>query len=151
MEVRQGGLDQPQVLALLAIHAGGMLANSPADACHFLDVSALDRPEIVFLAAWEDEVLLGIGALKAMGDGHSEIKSMRTAEGALGRGVGTAILREIIALATARGDRQLLLETGTGPAFDAAHVLYRRHGFAPCGPFGDYEASDFNRFYALTL
>ncbi|ODP38739.1 GNAT family N-acetyltransferase [Sphingomonas turrisvirgatae] len=151
MEIREGGLDDPQVVELLAIHAGGMLANSPVDACHFLDLSALRAPEIVFLSAWEGGTLLGIGAMKALGDGTSEIKSMRTAQAALGRGVGTAILREIMARARARGDRALVLETGTGPAFDAAHALYRRHGFAECGPFGDYVAKDFNRFYALTL
>jgi putative acetyltransferase len=151
MEIREGGLDEPQVVELLAIHAGGMLASSPVDACHFLDLSALRAPEITFLSAWEGDTLLGIGAMKALGDGTSEIKSMRTADAALGRGVGTAILREIIARARARGDRALLLETGTGPAFDAAHALYRGHGFMACGPFGDYTATDFNRFYTLTL
>lgn len=128
-----------------------MLASSPVDACHFLDLSALKAEGIVFLSAWEGETLLGIGAMKALGDRVSEIKSMRTADAALGRGVGTAILREIIGRARARGDRALKLETGTGPAFDAAHALYRRHGFVPCEAFGDYVATDFNRFYALTL
>lgn len=151
MIVRTGGLNDGRVLELLAIHAGGMLANSPAEACHFLDVSALDQPEVVFLSAWDDDLLLGIGAVKALGGGSSEIKSMRTAAAALGRGVGTAILREIVAVARQRGDRELLLETGTGPAFDAAHALYVRHGFVPCGAFADYEATDFNRFYRLAL
>lgn len=151
MEIREGGLDDPQVIDLLEIHAGGMLANSPAGTCHFLDLSGLKTPDITFLSAWESETLLGIGAVKALDGETGEIKSMRTAQAALGRGVGTAILRRIIGLARERGYAALKLETGTGAAFDAAHALYARHGFAPCPPFADYEATEFNRFFALTL
>lgn len=151
MEIREGGLDDPQVIGLLEIHAGGMLANSPAGTCHFLDLSGLKTPDITFLSAWESETLLGIGAVKALDGETGEIKSMRTAQAALGRGVGTAILRRIIGLARERGYAALKLETGTGAAFDAAHALYARHGFAPCPPFADYEATEFNRFFALTL
>ncbi|MCP3731680.1 GNAT family N-acetyltransferase [Sphingomonas sp. MG17] len=151
MEIREGGLDDPQVIGLLEIHAGGMLANSPPGTCHFLDLSGLKTPDITFLSCWDGETLLGIGALKALGDGTGEIKSMRTAQAALGRGVGTAILRDIIARARQRGYRALKLETGTGPAFDAAHALYKRHGFVPSPAFADYEATEFNCFYALPL
>ncbi|MGV3456268.1 GNAT family N-acetyltransferase [Sphingomonas sp.] len=151
MMIRAGQLDDPQVVALLAVHARGMLDNSPPDACHFLDLSGLKTPDITFLSAWDGDTLLGIGAVKALGDGTGEVKSMRTAASATGRGAGTAILRHIITLARERGYSALKLETGTGPSFDAAHRLYTRHGFAPCPPFADYEASDFNRFYALDL
>lgn len=151
MEIREGGLDDPQVIGLLEVHAGGMLANSPPGTTHFLDLSGLKTPDITFLSAWEDETLLGIGAVKALDGAAGEIKSMRTAEAALGRGVGTAVLRHIIGLARERGYAALKLETGTGPAFDAAHALYARHGFVPCPPFADYEATDFNRFFALAL
>lgn len=151
MEIREGELDDRQVIGLLEVHAGGMLANSPPGTTHFLDLSGLKTPDITFLSAWEGETLLGIGAVKALDDASGEIKSMRTAEAALGRGVGTAVLRHIIGLARERGYVALKLETGTGPAFDAAHALYARHGFAPCPPFADYAATDFNRFFALAL
>lgn len=151
MIIQEGKLDDPQVIGLLEIHAGGMLANSPPGTCHFLDLSGLKTPDITFLSAWEGEALLGIGAVKALDGESGEIKSMRTAEAALGRGVGTAILQHIIGLARARGYTALKLETGTGAAFDAAHALYARHGFVPCPPFADYEATDFNRFFVLPL
>jgi len=151
MEIRAGGLGDPQVIGLLEIHAGGMLANSPPGTCHFLDLSGLKTPDITFLSAWEGETLLGIGAVKQLDGETGEIKSMRTAEAALGRGVGTAILRHIIGLGRERGYAALKLETGTGEAFDAAHALYARHGFFPCPPFADYEATDFNQFFALPL
>ncbi len=151
MIIRAGLLDDPQVIALLETHARGMLDNSPPGSCHFLDLSGLKTPDITFLSAWDGDTLLGIGAVKALGDGTGEIKSMRTAASAVGRGTGATILRHIIALARVRGYSALKLETGTGPSFDAAHRLYARHGFVPCPAFGDYEASDFNRFYALDL
>lgn len=151
MIIRAGLLDDPQVIALLETHARGMLDNSPPDACHFLDLSGLKTPDITFLSAWDGDTLLGIGAVKALGDGTGEIKSMRTAASAVGRGTGATILRHIIALARVRGYSALKLETGTGPSFEAAHRLYARNGFVPCPAFGDYEASDFNRFYALDL
>lgn len=151
MEIREGELDDPQVIGLLEVHAGGMLANSPPGTCHFLDLSKLKTPDITFLSAWEGETLLGIGAVKQLDGATGEIKSMRTAEAALGRGVGTAILRHIIGLARERGYTALKLETGTGEAFDAAHALYARHGFVPCPPFAGYEATDFNRFFTLPL
>jgi len=151
MIVHQGRLDDPQVIALLEVHAGGMLANSPPGTTHFLDLSKLKTPDITFLSAWEGDTLLGIGAVKQLDGESGEIKSMRTAQAALGRGVGTVILRHIIALARERGYAALKLETGTGAAFDAAHALYARHGFVPCPPFADYEATDFNRFFALPI
>lgn len=151
MIVHEGKLDDPQVIALLEVHAGGMLANSPPGTCHFLDLSKLKTPDITFLSAWEGETLLGIGAVKQLDGETGEIKSMRTAEAALGRGVGTVILRHIIGLARERGYAALKLETGTGDAFDAAHALYARHGFVPCPPFADYAATDFNSFFALEL
>lgn len=151
MIIRTGQLDDPQVIALLELHAREMSDHSPPGTCHFLDLSGLKTSDITFLSAWDGDTLLGVGALKALGDGTGEVKSMRTAAGATGRGTGATILRHIIALAQVRGYSALKLETGTGPLFDAAHSLYRRYGFAPCPPFAGYVETDFNRFYALAL
>lgn len=151
MIIRTGQLDDPQVIALLELHAREMSDHSPPGTCHFLDLSGLKTSDITFLSAWDGDTLLGVGALKALGDGTGEVKSMRTAAGATGRGTGATILRHIIALAQVRGYTALKLETGTGPLFEAAHALYRRYGFAPCPPFAGYVETDFNRFYALAL
>ena len=56
--------------------------------------------------------LLGVGALKELAHDHGEVKSMRTAPAALGKGVGRAMLRHIVAEAEARGYKRLSLETG---------------------------------------
>ncbi|MBX3594529.1 GNAT family N-acetyltransferase [Sphingomonas sp.] len=146
MIIRDGGLDDPQVIARLDQHARAMRANSPPGSCHFLDLSGLKTPDITFLSAWDGGTLLGVGALKQLDPRTGEIKSMRTADAARGRGVGAAILARIVEIAARRGYTALKLETGTGAAFDAAHRLYARHGFIPCPAFGGYEATAFNRF-----
>jgi putative acetyltransferase len=147
MEVRAGGLDDARVIALLELHARSMLASSPKDSCHFLDLSALKAPEVTFWSAWEEDELLGCGALKQLDPAHGEIKSMRTAPGHVRRGVAAALLERILETARERGYQRLSLETGSGPTFDAAHALYRRFGFIECSAFGDYRADDpFSRF-----
>lgn len=152
MDIREGGLDEPQVIDLLRLHAAGMLENSPAESCHFLDLSKLRAPDISFWSAWEGEALLGIGALKQLDAGHGEIKSMRTRPEHLGKGVGAHLLQKIMATARERHYHRLSLETGSSPAFDAAHALYRKFGFSECGAFGDYPADDpFSRFMTRVL
>ena len=43
------------------------------------------------------------------------------------------------------------METGSGPAFDPAHALYRKFGFEYCGPFGDYREDPFSRYMTREL
>ena len=125
--------------------------NSPPESVHALELSDLQGPDITFWTAWEDTALLGFGALRHLGAGLGEIKSMRTARAHLGRGVGSEILRHIISVARARSYLRLNLETGSGPAFEPALNLYRKAGFEFCGPFGDYTDDPFSRFMTLEL
>ena len=76
---------------------------------------------------------------------------MRTASAHLRRGVASLLLAHITRVARARGYVRLSLETGSGPAFDAAHALYAKFGFSYCGAFGDYRADGFSRFMTLEL
>jgi putative acetyltransferase len=94
---------------------------------------------------------VGVGALKPLDPGHGEIKSMHTAEAARGRGVGSALLRQIMAEARAAGLRRLSLETGSWPYFLPARALYARHGFVECGPFGDYREDPNSIFMTIQL
>jgi putative acetyltransferase len=116
-----------------------------------MDIDRLQAADVSFWTLWEGDGLLGCGALKQLAPDHGEIKSMRTAPQALGRGVGTAMLVHIIAEARRRGYARLNLETGTGPQFDAARRLYVRHGFAECPPFADYREDPFSRYFTLAL
>lgn len=149
--IKPGDFNDPRVIALLRRHLHGMHANSPAGHVFALDLSGLQQPEITFYTLWDDEVLLGCGALKQLDATSGEVKSMRTADAHLRTGVGVAILDHIIAEACGRGYTRLSLETGSGPAFEPALALYRRRGFVNGASFGDYEASAFNQFLHLTL
>jgi putative acetyltransferase len=147
----EGDLDGSDVKDLLELHVQAMNASSPPEYCHVLASDALRDSAITFWSVRENGKLLGFGALKEIEPGHGEIKSMRTAPEALGRGVGGAMLAHIVAQARSRGYRRLSLETGSTPEFTAALRLYERDGFVPCGPFGGYPTSDFTRFFTREL
>lgn len=149
--LRVDDLSSPDVQALVAEHLAGMHAHTPSCGVHALALEALRAPAVTFYTAWVDGALAGCGALKALDAHTGEIKSMRTRDAFRRRGVGQAVLARLEQEARARGYTRLLLETGTGPAFEAAHALYVRDGFTPCDAFGDYAATAFNAFYAKAL
>lgn len=151
IEVRQDDLTSAEVHALVAEHLSGMHSSSPPGHVNALAAHSLQIPEVTFWTAWADGALCGCGALKELDPLSGEIKSMRTRPAFLRRGVGQAILEEIVRVARLRGYIRLLLETGTGHAFEPAHVLYRRNGFEESCAFGDYAATDFNVFMAKDL
>jgi len=149
--IREDDLSSAEVQSLIGEHLAGMHNNSPPGHVYALAIDALRAPGVTFWTAWIEGTLCGCGALKELDPRTGEIKSMRTRDAFLRRGVGQAILDEIVRTARARGYARLLLETGTGPAFEAAHALYLRNGFAWSGPFAEYTATDFNVFMAKDL
>jgi putative acetyltransferase len=146
-----GDLDSADVQTLLDFHFAQMRETSPPDACHVLPIEGLRDPAVTLWSARDDGELLGVGALKELAPDRGEIKSMRTAPSALGRGVGRNILHHIVAEARSRGYRRLSLETGSTESFAAALRLYESEGFVPCGPFGEYQDTPFTRFFTREL
>jgi len=144
-------LKSAEVQELVSEHLQGMHSNTPPEHVNALALDGLRRPEVTFWTVWEGQLLCGCGALKQLDQATGEIKSMRTRAAFVRRGVGQFVLDEIIRTATSRGYRHLYLETGTGPAFEAAHSLYRKNGFDWCGAFGDYDATHFNVFMVKVL
>jgi putative acetyltransferase len=151
MEIRPGDLDDPRVVELLREHLAGMHASSPPGSVSALDLSGLRQPSIAFFTVWDAADLLGCGALKHLDASTGELKSMRTTVRHLRRGAGTFVLHHLLALARARGYERVCLETGSGPAFEPALAMYRRHGFVDGPAFGEYIATDFNQFLHLSL
>ena len=149
--IKLGNFSDDRVKALLTRHLEGMHANSPPGHVFALDWSGLQKPEISFYALWDGEDLLGFGALKELEPRAGEIKSIRTADAHLRRGVAATILDHIIAEARRRGYARLSLETGSGPAFEPAVNLSRKYGFTDGGAFDGYEKSPFNQFLHLDL
>ena len=151
MMIKAGDFSDARVKALLEFHLRGMHAASPPGHVFALDWSGLQRPDISFYTGWEGGALVVMGALKDLNDGTAEIKSMRVGEGFAGQGYGQMMLQHIIAEVRRRGFKKISLETGSGPPFDAALALYRKHGFVEGDKFADYQASEFSRFFHLQL
>jgi putative acetyltransferase len=150
-DIREDDLEGEAVRRLLALHLAGMQAASPPEFSFALDLSGLKAPGITVWSAWEGGAIAGVGALKMLGEGAGEVKSMRTAPAFLRRGVAAALLEHIIGEARLRGLRRLSLETGSGPEFEAALALYRKRGFVDGEPFADYAPSPFNQFLHMAL
>jgi putative acetyltransferase len=151
LRIVDGGLDDPRVVALLRLHVTRARAETAPGSAHALDLSGLRMPEVTFWSVWDGHELVGVGALKRLSAEHGEIKSMHTVEAARGRGVGSALVRHIMAEARAHGMRRLSLETGSWPYFLAARALYARHGFVECGPFGEYREDPNSVFMTVAL
>jgi putative acetyltransferase len=151
MRIKIDDLSRPQVAELLDEHLQDMRAWSPPESVHALDLERLRQPSITFWTVWDGEDLLACGAIKRLDAGHGELKSMRTARRARGRGAATLLLRHMVEQARVWGLQRLSLETGTTEGFAAAHRLYARHGFVDCGPFADYAPDPFSRFMTCTL
>jgi putative acetyltransferase len=151
LEIRLDDLSGQQVQDLLASHLAGMQENSPPESVYALDLASLRTSDVSVWTAWEGRDLCGVGALKQLSPSNGEIKSMRTDNRHLRKGVGQALLDHIIAVAQERGYRRISLETGSGTEFEAALSLYRKRGFTNGEPFGDYAPTDFNQFLHLEL
>jgi len=151
MKITDGGLDDPRVQTLLRHHFHTARAETAPGSAHALDLSGMRAPDIHFWSAWEGDCVIGVGALKRLSESHGEIKSMHTEQSRRRKGVGSAMLRHIIASARQMGLSRLSLETGSWPYFNAARELYRRHGFVECSPFGNYIADPNSVFMMLEL
>jgi len=150
-QIFEGELDRDDVGSLLNQHFAEMRAGSPPEACHVLPVDGLKDSAIRFFTLREDGVLLGCGALKRLADDHGEIKSMRTADAALRRGVGEAMLDHLLAAAKLACMTRISLETGSTEPFAAANRLYEKNGFRRTGAFGDYPDTPWTHFYTREI
>ena len=143
--------DDGEVRDLLTLHQRRMFEASPPGTSFALDINGLRRPEISLFAARDANRLLGVCALRQLSEVEGELKSMRRSDDARGYGVGQALLDHVILVCRQRRYHRLLLETGTGPNFEAANKLYALNGFTRCEAFGGYTASAFNTFYERAI
>lgn len=141
LEIAPDDPTSDDVRALLARHLAFARATTPPEGIHALGAEGLAGPGITLYSARRQGTLVGVGALKLLGDDHAELKSLHTAEAARGQGVGRALVEHLLAEAAARQCRRVSLETGVMDAFAPARALYAKLGFRPCPPFGEYVGS----------
>ena len=151
LRIIAGDFDDPRVIALLAHHFSTMRSTGPEESCHVMPLDAMRQADLDFFAAWDGDTLAGFGAVKRLGAGHGEIKSMHTAAAHRGQGVGQAVLDHLVAHARVLGLQRLSLETGAGDFFVPARAMYARNGFEACEPFGDYRPDPNSVFMTRTL
>ncbi len=151
MQFRVDDVTDPRVVDFLAQHIQDMLSVSPPESKHALDIDGLRQSDITFWTAWQDDLLVGCGALKELDPTHGEIKSMRTNAESRSKGVGSQILSHLMKVAKLRGYNRLSLETGSMPFFEPARKLYRKFGFSHCDPFAEYRLDPNSVYMTIEL
>jgi putative acetyltransferase len=151
MQIVPGDLADQRVIDLLVYHLTHSRAHTAPGSAHALDLKGLQSPDISFWTAWDGGTLVAMGALKQLSEDHGEVKSMRTAQDAQRKGVGSAMLRYIVSVARSRGFSRLSLETGSWDYFRPAVAFYKSHGFVECPPFADYALDPNSIFMTLDL
>ena len=144
-------LADPEVQGLIAYHQRTMLEGSPPGLSFALDLSGLQDKAVTVWAIHIQGRVAAIGALNRLAGRRGEVKSMRTHPDFLRQGLAAGLLETIITHARSEGLTVLSLETGTGPAFEAALSLYRKRGFVNGEAFAEYTLTEFNQCLHLEL
>ena len=146
----EGNFDHPEVNELLIKHFIELRAASPKGSAHVLDIPGLKIPSIKFWSLWEDEKLLGCGALKFLESGHGELKSIRVQDNFRNKGNGINVINHLINEAKKLRIERLSIETGAGEFFKPARKLFKQCGFEICKPFAHYK-EDINSVYLTKI
>ena len=151
MKSIEGNFDNPKVNKLLIDHFVELSSVSPVDRGHVLDIQGLKNPSIKFWSLWENDELIGCGALKFLDKEHGELKSIRVADRFRGKGNGIKVINHIIGEAKKLNIKKISLETGAGSFFESARKLFYKCGFKPCKPFAHYKKDIDACYMALLL
>ena len=146
----EGNFDHPEVNELLTKHFIELRAASPEGSAHVLDIPGLKVSSIKFWSLWENEKLLGCGALKFLEKGHGEFKSIRVHDNFRYKGNGIKVITHLIDEAIKLDIKRLSIETGAGHFFEPARKLFKKCDFELCKPFAHYK-EDENSLYFTKL
>ena len=139
MKSIEGNFDNPEVNELLVKHFIELRSVSPEGSTHVLDIAGLKDPSIIFWSLWEQDQLIGCGALKFLNKNHGEFKSIRVADKFRKKGNGIKVINYLINKAKKLNIKKISLETGTGNFFIPARKLFDKCGFRVCKPFAHYK------------
>ena len=146
MKSIEGNFDNPEVDQLLKKHFIELRSVSPEGSTHVLDIKGLKDTSIKFWSLWENDELIGCGALKFLNKEHGEFKSIRIHDNFRKQGQGINIINHLIAEAKKLKIKRLSIETGAGDFFIPARKLFKKTGFTVCEPFAHYK-EDINSVY----
>lgn len=135
------------IVELIQQHRLEMLKHSPEESVHALDQETLQDTSVTFFSYREGKELAACGAIKQFANNAAELKSMKTKDGFLRRGIAQLLLAHIEKYAIEQGLEALYLETGSAEAFYPAVAMYKKNGFTECGPFADYQSDPHSLFF----
>lgn len=151
VELQPADLSSKAFADIVERHTNFCDGTAPAESCHRLPLSELAADDVTVWQASYNGDIVGMGALKVLGEHDGEVKSMHTFTAQRGLGVGSQILEKIIETARRRHYHALWLETGVHPDFSVARRLYAKNGFVETGPFGNYQEDAHSVFMTLDL
>ena len=151
MKSIEGNFDNPEVNELLKKHFVELRSVSPEGSTHVLDTNGLKDPSIKFWSLWENNKLIGCGALKFLDKDHGEFKSIRVADEFRNKGIGERIINHLIEEAKKLKISKLSIETGSGDFFLPARKLFSKFGFKKSSPFAHYKEDPNSCYYTLNL
>lgn len=151
MRITIDDLSGKEIAEFLEEHINDMKETSPPESKHALDLEGLRQPEVTFWTVWDNQTLVGCGALMELNLEHAEIKSMRTSSLSRQKGIASKLLQHMLSEARKRGYHRLSLETGSMPFFGPARKLYARFGFKYCAPFSSYKEDPNSVFMTIEL
>jgi len=146
----EGNFDHPEVNELLKKHFIELRAASPEGSAHVLDIPGLKVTSIKFWSLWENDKLIGCGALKFLDKYHGEFKSIRVHNDYRNKGNGIKVIKHLIEEAKKLNIKRISIETGAGKFFEPARRLFQKCNFKPCEPFAHYK-KDINSLYLTKL
>ena len=146
----EGNFDHPEVNELLTKHFIELRAASPEGSAHVLDIPGLKIPSIKFWSLWENNKLMGCGALKFLDKNHGEFKSIRVHDNFRNKGYGIKVINHLIDEAKKLNIDRISIETGAGNFFKPARKLFKKCNFELCEPFAHYK-KDINSLYLTKL
>ena len=150
MKSIEGNFENAEVNKMLINHFIELRSVSPEGSAHVLDIEGLKDSSIKFWSLWENQELMGCGALKFLDKKHGEFKSIRVKDEFRKKGNGLIIIKHLIEEAKKLDIQKLSLETGSGIFFAPARKLFIKCGFKPCDPFAHYK-DDPNSCYMSKL
>tara|TARA_B100001996_G_scaffold135652_1_gene103295 strand:- start:500 stop:955 length:456 start_codon:yes stop_codon:yes gene_type:complete len=151
MKSIEGNFDNLEVNDLLKKHFIELRSVSPEGSTHVLDIDGLKDPSIKFWSLWENNKLIGCGALKFLEKNHGEFKSIRVADEFRKKGIGERIINHLIDEAKKLNIAKLSIETGAGEFFAPARKLFDKFGFKKSEPFAHYKVDPNSCYFTLDL
>jgi putative acetyltransferase len=127
--------DHPDFIALVKLLDAYLAVRDGADHSFYSQFNKIDKIRHA-VVAYQDNVPVGCGAIKAFGDDAMEVKRMYVDPASRKAGIASQVLGELERWAHELGYKRCVLETGKRQP--EAIALYRKQGYRSIDNYGQY-------------